>query len=65
MIKPEWMTQWLTGTGFQSSQPIGIHPPLFQRGMGELLLTRSIKTPLRFEYCKSTTFGYLASAILN
>jgi len=65
MIKPKQMTQWLSELGFQSSVPVGIHPPILQRGMGELLFTRAIKTPLHFKYCKSTTFGYLASAILN
>ncbi|MEZ4573911.1 MAG: bifunctional 2-polyprenyl-6-hydroxyphenol methylase/3-demethylubiquinol 3-O-methyltransferase UbiG [Vampirovibrionales bacterium] len=61
-IPPAHLLGWLEVAGLLSHPPRGVHAPLFQRATWDLLTTRSIQTPMRFEYISSLAFSYIGMA---
>ncbi|MDX1917633.1 MAG: bifunctional 2-polyprenyl-6-hydroxyphenol methylase/3-demethylubiquinol 3-O-methyltransferase UbiG [Candidatus Caenarcaniphilales bacterium] len=61
-LKPELISDWLIEIGFLPIEQIGIYAPPWQQGVWELLTTRTVKTPIRFEYTSDLSLGYLGYA---
>ncbi len=63
-IKPSELLLWLEQSGLVLGDMRGLTTPLAQAGVWELLTTRSVRSPLHFEFTADLSLGYLGWARL-
>lgn len=62
-IRPDELHPWLSANHLTLIEERGTYSPLWQPAMWELLTTRAVTTPFRFEYSRDKSCGYLGCAI--